>query len=138
LVFALAGLGFVSQGYAGDSKAADGKATDSKAADKDGKAKAAADKVVETAFALKKGVSLRPDQQQAYDKLKQEQEPKLREALEKKDNATSDTEKNAAALAVGKARASIKKQIAAILRQPPPPGSTPQQPQQRPRGRGVY
>ena len=127
-VLALAGLGFVSQGYADDSKAAG----------KDSKAKTAADKVVETAFALKKGVSLRPDQQEAYDKLKQEQEPKLREALDKKNQATSSTDKNAAALAVGKIRADVKKQIAAILRQPPPQSSTPQQPQQRPRGRGVY
>ena len=128
-VLALAGLGFVGQGYADDSKAAD----------KDSKAKAAADKVVETAFALKKGVSLRPDQQEAYDKLKQEQEPKLREALDKKNQATSSTDKNAAALAVGKIRADVKKQIAAILRQPPPQSSAPRAAATaRPRGRGVY
>ena len=115
LVLALGGLGFVSQGYA---------------ADKEAKAKGAGDKVVESAFVLKKGVNLRPDQQQAYEKLKQDQEPKLREALEKKDKATSDTDKNAAALAVVKVRSDIKKQIAAILRQPAPPGSAYQQPQQ--------
>ena len=115
LVLALVGLGVASQGYA---------------ADKDAKAKAAGDKVVESAFVLKKGVSLRPDQQQAYDKLKQDQEPKLREAFEKKETATSDTDKTAAAAAITKVRTDIKKEIAAILRQPAPPDSAPQQPKQ--------
>jgi hypothetical protein len=100
------------------------------AADNETKARPVADKVVESAFALKKGVVLRPDQQQAYEALRQEQGPKLREALEKSGAAA---DKNAAALAVAKIRADVKKELSAILRQPAPPGYAPPQPLQMPR-----
>jgi len=74
---------------------------------------------LETAFALPKGVTLRPDQQKAYDKLRKEKEPKLKEAMAKVEKAEGD-DKTKAAREVINLRETIEKQIKEIVAQPAP------------------
>lgn len=79
--------------------------------------------LVEDALALPKGVvleKLRKDQQDAYNKLKDEYKPKLQEALGQVAKATKEQDKRKAAGEVGKLRGEIKQKIAAILKQPDP------------------
>ena len=92
-----------------------------------GKTKKDADKsstgkkdLIEDVFALKKGVVLRRDQQDEYDKLKADYTPKLQDALDKKDKATKQADKDKAAREFGKFRSEVKQRIAAILKQPDP------------------
>jgi hypothetical protein len=78
---------------------------------------------IASTFALPKHLTveqLRPDQQQAYNKLKDKMQPKLQEALDKKDKTTDENDKNTAAREVMKLQKEIKADIQAILNQPAP------------------
>jgi hypothetical protein len=74
---------------------------------------------VADAFALPKGVTLRSDQQEPYNKMKQDMEPKLRDALSQVEAATG-ADKDKAAKSVMATRKEIKNKIAQILRQVDP------------------
>jgi hypothetical protein len=72
------------------------------------------------AFVLPKGVVLRADQQTKFDKMKEEMEPKLRDALAQVEAAASATEKSKAGTGVKTVRTEIKTKIAQIVREPDP------------------
>ena len=77
----------------------------------------------EDALALPRGVvleNLRKDQQEAYNKLKEEYRPKLQKALDQVANAPNAQDKTKAAREVNKLRGEIKPKIAEILTQPDP------------------
>jgi len=92
---------------------------------------------VELAFVLPKGAVLRPDQQKAFDKMKKEFEPKLKDALDKVESATLDQDKSKAAHEVLHIRQDIKAEIKKILAMPDPNPPQPQQPKKR-RGRYYF
>ena len=124
---------------AGDKVAGD-KATGEKSAGaKTGSADSAAKKdPVEMAFALPKGTVLRPDQQKAFDKMKKELEPKLKDALSNVEKATVEQEKTKAAHEALHIRQDIKAQIKNILALPDPTVKQPQQPKRRRNRWGYY
>jgi hypothetical protein len=73
---------------------------------------------VAVAFALPKGVVLNADQQAAYDKLKQDKEPGLLQALDNVEQAQAGEEKANANKEVRKLRAEIRTAIKNILKMP--------------------
>jgi hypothetical protein len=75
---------------------------------------------VAEAFALPKGVTLRPDQDDLYRKLKREKEPKLRQAQKRVDDAPSEQEKTKAAREMMALTKEIKQGINTILQKPDP------------------
>jgi hypothetical protein len=72
------------------------------------------------AFKLPRRAVLRPEQQTALDGLKQQWEPKLREALDKVAAAPAEREKLKAVREVNKIRGEIQQAILAICIAPPP------------------
>jgi hypothetical protein len=74
---------------------------------------------VADAFALPRGFALRADQQEPYNRLKSEMEPRLRDALSQVEAATGG-EKDRAAKNVMAVRKEIKARLVRILQQPDP------------------
>jgi len=83
---------------------------------------------VERCFLLPNAIHLRSDQQTALDALKNKYRIDLKSALNNKDSATTDTEKEAAVREFLKLKQTIRQEMIKILHSPDPNPKTPNTP----------